>query len=201
MIQVVALADPGEHRIAAVRLGDVVDQFHDDDGLADPGAAEQADLAALGVRRQQIDDLDPGDEDLGLGRLLDEFGRGPVDRHAAVGVDRTALIDRLADHIENPAERLGADRHHDREAGIDDLGAAHQPVGGVHRDRAHGALAEMLGHFEHQGAPGIIDLERGQNRRQFALEADIDDRADDLGDRADIVSCHVLKVPCGYGCL
>jgi hypothetical protein len=59
-----ALADAGEHRVAAVRLGDVVDQFHDQHGLADAGAAEQADLAALGVGREQVDDLDAGDEDL-----------------------------------------------------------------------------------------------------------------------------------------
>ncbi len=45
-----ALADAGEHRIAAMRLGDVVDQLHDDDGLADAGAAEQPDLAALARR-------------------------------------------------------------------------------------------------------------------------------------------------------
>ena len=77
-----ALADAGEHRIAAVRLGDVVDQLLDQHGLADAGAAEQADLAALGVGRQEIDDLDAGDENLGLGRLLG-IGR-------RVGVDRTA---------------------------------------------------------------------------------------------------------------
>ena len=65
-----ALADAGEHRIAAVRLGDVVDQFLNQHGLADAGAAEQADLAALGVGRQQIDDLDAGDQDLRFGRLL-----------------------------------------------------------------------------------------------------------------------------------
>ena len=61
-----ALADAGEHRDAAMRLGDVVDQFHDGHGLADAGAAEQADLAALGVGRQQVDDLDAGDQDLAL---------------------------------------------------------------------------------------------------------------------------------------
>ena len=53
MVEVVALAgalaDAGEHREAAMRLGDVVDQLHDDHGLADAGAAEQADLAALGI--------------------------------------------------------------------------------------------------------------------------------------------------------
>jgi hypothetical protein len=45
-----ALADAGEHRGAAMALGDVVDQLLDEHGLADAGAAEQADLAALGVR-------------------------------------------------------------------------------------------------------------------------------------------------------
>ena len=41
-----ALADAGEHRHAAVLLGDVVDELHDRDGLAHAGAAEQADFAA-----------------------------------------------------------------------------------------------------------------------------------------------------------
>ena len=53
-----ALADTGEHGHAAVGVGDVVDQLHDRDGLADAGAAEEADLAALDVRRDQVDDLD-----------------------------------------------------------------------------------------------------------------------------------------------
>ena len=68
VIQIVAfagaLADAGEHRDAAVRLGDVVDQLLDDHGLADAGAAEQADLAAFQVGCQQVDHLDAGDQDL-----------------------------------------------------------------------------------------------------------------------------------------
>ncbi len=76
MIEIVAftraLADAGEHRVAAVRLGDVVDELHDQHGLADAGAAEQADLAALGVGSEQVDDLDAGDEDLGFRRLVGE---------------------------------------------------------------------------------------------------------------------------------
>ena len=189
-----ALADPGEHRVAAMRLGDVVDQLHDDHGLADPGAAEQADLAAFGVRRQQIDDLDPGDQDLGLGRLVDEGRRRSVDRRAPVGLDRAALVDRFADDVEDAAQGLGADRHHDRFAGVDRLGPAHQPVGGVHRDRAHDVFAELLGHFEHQGAAGVVDMQRVQDRRQFALEMDVDDGADNLRDRPDAVSRHVIEI-------
>jgi hypothetical protein len=67
-----ALADAGEHGVAAVALGDVVDELHDEDGLADAGAAEQADLAAAGVRGEQVDDLDARLEHLGRGRLLRE---------------------------------------------------------------------------------------------------------------------------------
>ena len=42
-----ALAHAGEHGRAAVRHGEVVDELHDDDGLADAGAAEQAVLPPL----------------------------------------------------------------------------------------------------------------------------------------------------------
>ena len=64
MVEIVAfagaLADAGENGIAAVALGDVVDQLHDDDGLADARAAERADFAALGEGTDQVDDLDAG---------------------------------------------------------------------------------------------------------------------------------------------
>ena len=65
-----AFADAGEHRNAAVQLGDVVDQFHDDDGLADAGAAERADLAALQERADEVNDLDAGREHLRRGGLV-----------------------------------------------------------------------------------------------------------------------------------
>ena len=70
-----SLADAGEHGHAGVLLGDVPDQFLDDDRLADAGAAEDADLAALPERADQVDDLEARFEDLDLGGLLVE-GRG-----------------------------------------------------------------------------------------------------------------------------
>ena len=77
-----ALADTGEHRHTAVLHGDVVDQLHDDDGLADAGAAEEPDLAALQVRLEQVDDLDAGLEHLQFGGLLFERRRRAVNRPA-----------------------------------------------------------------------------------------------------------------------
>ncbi len=65
-----ALADAGEHGVTAVLLGHVADELLDDDRLADAGAAEDADLAALGERGDQVDDLHARLEDLGRSRLL-----------------------------------------------------------------------------------------------------------------------------------
>ena len=59
-----ALADAAERRQAPVLLGQVVDQLLDEHRLAHARAAEQADLAALGVGRQQVDHLDAGLEHL-----------------------------------------------------------------------------------------------------------------------------------------
>src|SRR5574343_519384 len=56
------LAHASKHGQAGVLLRDVVDQFHHVNGLADAGATEQADLAALCERANQVDNLDAGFE-------------------------------------------------------------------------------------------------------------------------------------------
>ena len=101
-----------------------------------------------------------------------------------LGLDRAGLVDRLADDVHDAAERLLADRHRDRLAGVGDLLAAHQAFGGVHGDGAHRVLAEMLGDFEHQAVAVVVGLQRVQDRRQVAVELHVDDGADHLGDPA-----------------
>ncbi len=193
-VEVVALAGPladaAEGREAAVLGRDVVDQLLDQNGLADAGAAEQADLAALGVRGEEVDDLDAGLEDLlGRGQVLGARG-GTVDRPAILALDRRALVDRLAEQVEDPAERVLADGHGDRGAGVDDGVAAAQAVGGVHRDRADAVVAEVLLDLEREVervatvALGDLDLEGRVDLGQAVREDDVDDDADHLLDRA-----------------
>ncbi len=179
-----ALAHAGEHRVAAMRLGDVVDELHDQHGLADAGAAEQADLAAFGVRREQVDNLDAGDKDLGLGGLIDIGGSGRVDRPLLGSVDGAGLVDRLAHHVHDAPERLVADGDGDRLAGVHHLLAAHQTFGRIHGDGAHGILAEMLGDFEHEAVAVILRLERIQDLRQLIFELHVDHGAHDLAHMA-----------------
>ena len=194
-----ALADAGEHREAAVRLGDVVDQLHDDHGLADAGAAEQADLAALRIGGQQIDHLDSGDQDLGLGRLIDQLRRRLVDRHVNLGVDRPPLVDRLADHVEDAAEGLAPDRHRDRLAGIDHLLTPGQPVGAIHGDGSHGRFAEVLGDLEDQPVAVIVGLQSVQDRRQVTVELNVHHRPRHLGDATGLDVFFGLDVLFGCG--
>ncbi len=131
--EVVALAGSfahaGEDREAAVDRRDAGDQLGKDDGLAQPGASEQADLAASHERRQKVDDLDPGLELLGLGREVVEARRVAMDRPSFVRGDGAAAVDRLAQKIEHAAQRFLANRHADRPAVVRHGHAAHQAVG------------------------------------------------------------------------
>ena len=75
-------------------------------GLADAGAAEQADLAALGVGADQVDDLDAGLQDLGGGLLLLIAGGGAVDGPVARSVGGGLVVHRLAQQVEHAAQAL-----------------------------------------------------------------------------------------------
>ena len=115
-----------------------------------------------------------------------------MDRARLLVRHRARLVDRLADHVDDAAERAGADRHADRLAGVGYFLAAHQAFAGIHGDGAHGRLAEMLGDFEHQAVALVLGLQRVENRRQVVLELHVDDGADDLGDASDFAGHHVL---------
>ena len=143
-----ALADAGEDREAAVIFGDVIDQLHDDDGLANARAAEEANLAALQKGLDEVDDLDAGLEHFFLGRLLIEGRSAAVDRHTLLFADGAKLVHRLTDDVEHAAERFAADGRSNLGAEIFRVHATHHAVGGGHGDGADTALAEVLLHFE-----------------------------------------------------
>ena len=130
-----------------------------------------------------------------VGDRSSNAGAWTVDLPALLRLHRLALVDRLAQHVEDPAERLLADRHADRRARVDDVEAAGQSVGRVHRDRAHLVVAEVLLHLRHQrGAVGHRDLERVVDRGQIALEHRVDDDAPDRDDLPEILPVSVRHV-------
>ena len=108
-----------------------------------------------------------------------------MDGAPLLGLDRAGFVDRLADDVHDAAERLLADRHRDRLAGVDDFLAADQALGGVHGDGAHRVLAEMLGDLEDEPVAVVLGLERVQDRRQVPVELHVDHGAGHLGDAPD----------------
>ena len=100
-----ALPNAGEHRHTTVLFGLAADHLLDDHRLAHAGTAEHADLAALHVGLEQVDDLDTGLEHDLLGLELGEGRRLAVDRPvvARVHVGRVR-VERLAQHVVDVAE-------------------------------------------------------------------------------------------------
>jgi hypothetical protein len=67
VIQIVSFSgsftDSCEDGITTVSFGDVVDQFLDDDSLADTSTTEQTDLTTSGIGSKHINDFDTSDKD------------------------------------------------------------------------------------------------------------------------------------------
>src|SRR5829696_4954240 len=180
-----ALAHAGEDGVPAVLGCDVADQLGDNDSLPDSSAAEDAGLATLSEGGDKVDDLDAGLEDLDGGRLVLESRCRSVNRIPGRRDDRTGLVDRLADDIEDAAECLRADRDGDGAAHILHRCATTETVGGTHGDSAHRIVAEVR--LRLQGEDGAVvpgHLERVVDLRQHVRrELHVDHRAGDLQDR------------------
>ena len=194
-IEVVALtgtlADTCKNRDAAVRSRDVVDQLHDQDGLAYTCAAEQTDLTALCVRADQVDDLDAGLEDLCRRDLVLKGRSGTVDGPALLCVGRGLIVYRVAQKVENTSQAFLADRNRDRTLRVDGIDSADQSVGGTHRDASDDIIADLLSHLGDQSAAINIDLDGIEQCRQLALlEPDVKDRTCYLYYLADMFFTH-----------
>ena len=143
-----ALAHAGEDGIAAVLHGHVVDQLLNEHGLAHAGAAEQTDLAALGVRLDEVDDLDARFQNIGGGHLLGKGGGAAVDLPAgSVGAHRRFAVDGVAQHVEHTAQCGLAYRYGDAVAGGGDGQTPAEAVAAGHHNAAHRLVLQMLLHL------------------------------------------------------
>ena len=105
-------------------IGNIPDQFHDQNGFSDAGAAEQADLTAACIGRQQVDNLDACFQHFSCRENLGEAGRFPVDGKPLGPLDRAFAVNGFADDVEHSAQGLFTDRNGNGSAGIRRLQAA-----------------------------------------------------------------------------
>jgi len=156
-----------------VQGGDGLHEFHDEHGLADTGAPEQAGFAALDERTEQVDDLDAGFEHLPDTDRLAERRRARVDIPENVVRQRIAAVQRLAKEIQQTPEAVRRHRHVQRGTGIVDRHAAAQAGGSVQSDGAHVLFIKVLMHLEQIGFVIEIGVQRlAQDRQRTAGDND-----------------------------
>jgi hypothetical protein len=166
-------------------LGNVVDQLLNQDGLSDSGTTEQSNLTTSSVRGEQVDDLDTGLQDLGLGRLVDELRRVGVDRRLLDTLDGSSLVDGLTNDVHDSTQGGGTDGDLDRRTSVNDFLSSDKTIGTVHGNGSDSVLSEMLSDLEHKsslsiGLAGELDLESVQDRGEVVrVEVDIDDGTND----------------------
>jgi len=176
-----SLADTGEHGETTMKLSNVVDKLHNEDGLADTGTTEETNLTSLHVRAQKVDNLNTSDKELLSRTLFLESGRFSVDRQELLGVNGTTLVDGLTNDVDDAAESLRADGHLNGGLSVDDGLATHETLGGVEGNGAHVVATQVLGDLKDETVLGAFDLKRIENGREFTLELDVNDGTDDLG--------------------
>ena len=109
-------------------LSNIVDQFHDGNGLADTGTTKQANLATLRDRHNQVDYLDASFKNIDCGRLV-RVSRGlAMNRQLLFAFDRACIVYRVTQHVHDPAQGFFAHRHRDWRAAIADFQPAFQTV-------------------------------------------------------------------------
>lgn len=104
-----------------------------------------------------------------------------MDGKELVGVDGSLLVNGLTDDIDNSTESLGADGHLNGAASVNDALASDEALSGVEGNGSHVVATEMLSNLKNESLTGILDLKGVENRRKVALELDIDDGTNDLG--------------------
>src|ERR1700687_495403 len=171
-----ALPYAGAHGESAVLFGDVIDQLHDDDGLAYARAAEKADLATLQEWLDQVDDLHAGFEHFRGGGLLVEQRSRAMDGMAFFESDGAEIVHGFANYVHDAAESAVANGNGNRATLIDGLHATHHAVSSGHSDAADAAFAEMLLHFDddinrlRDGKAVADDAKRLVNRRHIGFD-------------------------------
>jgi hypothetical protein len=80
------------------------DEFLNEHSLSDTGTSEQTDLTTTGVRGEEVDDLDTGDQNLGGCGLVDELWGFLVNWELLLVLDWATLINRVTSDVHDTAE-------------------------------------------------------------------------------------------------
>jgi hypothetical protein len=104
-----------------------------------------------------------------------------VDGTELVSEDRTAFVNGLANNVDNSTESLGADGHHNGGTGIGNGLATNETLSRVHSNGTHVVSTQVLGDLKDEDLFSIMDAQGIENGGEGALELDVDDGTNNLG--------------------
>ncbi len=143
-------SDTGEDGKAAMSFGDIVDEFHNEDGFSDTGTAEESDFSAFRVGGEEVDDFNAGDELFCFCGLVGEsWGQG-VDGSLGSGFDFASFVDGFSNDIHDASQGFFSDGDGDGFPGSGDFLSSYESFCCIHGDTADGIFAEVLCDFEYQ---------------------------------------------------
>lgn len=162
-------------------LGDVVDEFLDQHGLANTSTSEETDFSTTGVRSEEIDDLDTGFEHLSGCRLVDEWRRIGVNGKHLGAFDGTTLVDGFANDVHDPTQSCGTDGDHDGCASVDDLLTTNETFCTVHGNGADGVFTQVRRDLKNETTTvEVLNLESIEDGREVVgIELDVYDGTND----------------------
>src|SRR5437868_3089564 len=129
-------------------LGNVVDQFHYDHGLAYACSSEQPGLSTLYERLNQVDDFHSSFKHLCGCRLVVECRRWPMDRQLLRVLYGAKFVHSLANDIHDSTQSSAAYRNLDRAAEISGWHPTNHALGGLHSNATYAAFAQVLLYLE-----------------------------------------------------
>ena len=194
-----ALADSSEHGGTGEVSGNTGNHFLNQHGLADTSAAEQADLAAFHVRREQVNDLDSGFQNLGFAFQFVEWWRIAMDSPLFAVAAQAWFVQALTECVEHVALHTVSNRNADWAASIGHLGTTDESVGRSQGNGTDQVIAEVLCNLKRDGLgdclEGDLDSQRViQSRHRSTRKFHVDDRTGDAHDAAGSVRATLLRV-------
>jgi len=183
VVQVVTLTstltDTAKDRVTTVSLGNVVDKFSNEHSLSDTSTTKETNLSTLGVRGQQVNDLDTSLEHFGDSGLVNKLGRVSVDGERVLGVDRTPLINGLTNDVDDTSKAFRADRDGDGSTAVNNGLTTNETLSTVHSNGTDSVFTKVLGDFKDETDAVALNLQGVQDRGKLSrVELHVNDGTD-----------------------
>ena len=159
----------------------VIDEFLNQDGLADTSTSEKTDLATTGIRGEEVDNFNTSLKNFGGGGLVNERRGVGMDRAQLDTLDRTTLVNGLPDDVHYSSERGGTNGNENRCTSVDNLLTTDETFCTIHGNGADRVLAQMGRDLKDETASmKVLNLQCIENRRKVVgIKLDINDGTDD----------------------